>query len=79
MAAPAQAPTKLTSSQPPNLPRRQGSARVIRCLQDSRASLSSGCTGALFDHEVRGGPQPTVSSAPDQPRIPPTPDPLLNR
>lgn len=30
-----------------------GSARVIRCLQDSRASLSATCAAALFDHEVK--------------------------
>lgn len=28
-----------------------GSARVIRCLQDSRSVLSSQCRAALFDHE----------------------------
>lgn len=28
-----------------------GSARVIRCLQDSRSDLSSHCREALFDHE----------------------------
>jgi hypothetical protein len=31
----------------------QGSARVIRCLQDHRSSLSQTCAAALFDHEVR--------------------------
>ncbi|KAI8477290.1 MAG: hypothetical protein J3K34DRAFT_398918 [Monoraphidium minutum] len=30
-----------------------GSARVIRCLQDNRGSLSQQCTAALFDHEVK--------------------------
>uniref|UniRef100_A0A7R9V0N1 Golgi apparatus protein 1 n=1 Tax=Chlamydomonas euryale TaxID=1486919 RepID=A0A7R9V0N1_9CHLO len=30
-----------------------GSARVIRCLQDHRSTLSQSCTAALFDHEVR--------------------------
>ncbi|KAF5838865.1 hypothetical protein DUNSADRAFT_2034 [Dunaliella salina] len=31
----------------------QGSARVIRCLQDHRKSLQQKCAAALFDHEVR--------------------------
>jgi len=31
----------------------QGSARVIRCLQDHRKSLTQKCAAALFDHEVR--------------------------
>ena len=30
----------------------QGSARVIRCLQDHRRSLVPTCAAALFDHEV---------------------------
>ena len=30
----------------------QGSARVFRCLQDQRSSLSLDCKTALFDHEV---------------------------
>ncbi|KAF6266246.1 hypothetical protein COO60DRAFT_1470052 [Scenedesmus sp. NREL 46B-D3] len=30
-----------------------GSARVIRCLQDHRTSLSQTCAAALFDHEVK--------------------------
>jgi golgi apparatus protein 1 len=30
----------------------QGSARVIRCLQDARSSISQNCKAALFDHEV---------------------------
>lgn len=30
-----------------------GSARVIRCLQDHRRSLTSTCAAALFDHEVK--------------------------
>lgn len=30
----------------------QGSARVIRCLQDARITLSQDCKAALFDHEV---------------------------
>jgi hypothetical protein len=30
----------------------QGSARVIRCLQDHRRSLTPTCAAALFDHEV---------------------------
>jgi Golgi apparatus protein 1 len=30
----------------------QGSARVIRCLQDNRNSLVQKCAAALFDHEV---------------------------
>jgi hypothetical protein len=34
----------------------QGSARVIRCLQDHRSSLSQTCAAALFDHEVRAAP-----------------------
>lgn len=31
----------------------QGSARVIRCLQDSREELSYECRATLFDAEVR--------------------------
>jgi golgi apparatus protein 1 len=31
----------------------QGSARVIRCLQDNRSKLAPKCKAALFDHEVR--------------------------
>lgn len=31
----------------------QGSARVIRCLQDNRNSLDQKCAAALFDHEVK--------------------------
>jgi hypothetical protein len=31
----------------------QGSARVIRCLQDHRTNLSQKCAAALFDHEVK--------------------------
>ncbi|GAB4823102.1 hypothetical protein N2152v2_010148 [Parachlorella kessleri] len=31
----------------------QGSARVIRCLHDHQAQLSSDCAAALFDHEVK--------------------------
>lgn len=31
----------------------QGSARVIRCMQDQRASLTEDCRVTLFDHEVR--------------------------
>ena len=31
----------------------QGSARVIRCLQDNREELSYECRGTLFDAEVR--------------------------
>jgi golgi apparatus protein 1 len=30
----------------------QGSARVIRCLQDHRDELSPGCRTTMFDHEV---------------------------
>ena len=30
----------------------QGSARVIRCLQDHRSSLSQDCQASLFDQEV---------------------------
>lgn len=30
-----------------------GSARVIRCLQENRRSLSTTCAAALFDHEVK--------------------------
>jgi hypothetical protein len=30
----------------------QGSARVIRCLQEHRPNLSQACAAALFDHEV---------------------------
>jgi Golgi apparatus protein 1 len=30
-----------------------GSARVIRCLQDTRERLEPDCSAALFDHEVR--------------------------
>ena len=32
----------------------QGSARVIRCLQDHREELQIECSTALFDQEVRG-------------------------
>lgn len=31
----------------------QGSARVIRCLQDKREMLSSDCRASLFDQEVQ--------------------------
>lgn len=31
----------------------QGSARVIRCLQDNRPNLDQKCAAALFDHEVK--------------------------
>ncbi|DBA68142.1 TPA: hypothetical protein ACH3X2_013949 [Trebouxia sp. C0005] len=31
----------------------QGSARVIRCLQDARSSLSKECQASLFDQEVK--------------------------
>ena len=31
----------------------QGSARVIRCLQDNREQLQIECSMALFDQEVR--------------------------
>jgi Cysteine rich repeat len=31
----------------------QGSARVIRCLQQQRERLSEGCKATLFDQEVR--------------------------
>lgn len=31
----------------------QGSARVIRCLQEHRNNLSQRCAAALFDHEVK--------------------------
>ncbi len=31
----------------------QGSARVIRCLEDNRKNLAQKCAAALFDHEVR--------------------------
>lgn len=31
----------------------QGSARVIRCLQDNRKDLSYECKATLFDQEVR--------------------------
>lgn len=41
-------PTPTPLNNPP-----QGSARVIRCLQENRAVLSQQCTAALFDHEVR--------------------------
>jgi hypothetical protein len=37
---------------PPNPPP-QGSARVIRCLESQRGSLSSSCRATLFDEEVR--------------------------
>jgi hypothetical protein len=30
----------------------KGSARVIRCLQEHRRSLTGTCAAALFDHEV---------------------------
>lgn len=30
----------------------QGDGRIIQCLQEARAQLSSGCSTALFDHEV---------------------------
>ena len=30
----------------------QGSARVIRCLQDARQKLKKDCQAALFDHEI---------------------------
>ena len=43
----------LISCPPPLLLVVQGSARVIRCLQDNRNKLSSKCTAAFFDHEVR--------------------------
>ena len=33
-------------------PPAQGSARVIRCLQDHRSTLSQKCAAAIFDHEV---------------------------
>ena len=33
----------------------QGSARVIRCLQDKRESLTEDCRGMLFDEEVKFG------------------------
>ena len=33
-------------------PLTQGEARVIRCLQDKRESLSSTCRATMFDHEV---------------------------
>ena len=33
--------------------RAQGSARVIRCLQDAREELSYECRATLFDAEVR--------------------------
>ena len=31
----------------------QGSARMIRCLQDSRSKLSKDCQASLFDQEVK--------------------------
>ena len=31
----------------------QGSARMIRCLQDTRSSLSKECQASLFDQEVK--------------------------
>jgi hypothetical protein len=34
----------------------QGSARVIRCLQDHREELQIECSTALYDQEVRGRP-----------------------
>jgi golgi apparatus protein 1 len=31
----------------------QGSARVIRCLEENRSNLDQKCAAALFDHETR--------------------------
>ena len=33
----------------------QGSARVIRCLQDNREELGMECSATLFDQEVTPG------------------------